>query len=818
MGDSEKLHFKTNVLLKSIIGKDLITDDNIAVLELVKNSFDALSKSVNIIFSNIFDENIENSKLVIQDFGKGMNEKDIQDKWLNIAYSEKKNSKNIGDRLLAGNKGVGRFSCDRLGEYLNLYTRTSNDETINHLYIDWTKFEIDDNLELNIQDIDLRLVKLSVDEFITYTGYDSFSSGTILEIKKLRREWDYNKILNLKNNLEKLINPNQAFSNDKFKIEIIANEIDDNNLPYHQKINGEVGNRVFDELNFKSTSIESTIDSEGKIITTKLFDRGVNVFTLTEENRYSLLKDIKITIFYLNPYAKAYFTRQTGIRSVHFGSIFLFINGFRIPPYGDDGDDWLNLELRKGQGYNRFIGARELLGRIEVIDHNSQFKIISSRAGIVNNDVFEELTKESAPYGFYFKTHRRLERYVVEGLKWDSAREKDENIEKKVLSESWDESKEEFKEDELVKIRRALNSIVPIIGLKKDEIKTLQINEKFIGNIIDKEIEKKSNEVDELIGNIAENYTIEDLEKITSNLKRKINEVEILQSDTKISESNEFGIEKFDYIQKKLTEALNQFSSLQLEKLEVERERQKLEAEKKKLEEELQFEIEKNTYLRYSSRGLSEDAKGLIHNIKITSKNIQSNVHTLIEKIRNKEIKDKELIRRLEVINFNSEKALKISKLITRSNFKTQANTQIVDVVRYIEQYISIYSDMYENSKLQFVFNNNSVEVFEKRLSILELSLIIDDLISNSEKAGAKIIQIDIQNGLEILFSDDGKGLSNVFLDRPEKIFELGITTTDGSGIGLNSVRNALNQMQAKISFVGNGIKLSGATFKIDFI
>lgn len=818
MGDSEKLHFKTNVLLKSIIGKDLITDDNIAVLELVKNSFDALSKSVNVIFSNIFDSNIENSKLIIQDFGKGMNEKDIQDKWLNIAYSEKKNSKTAGDRLLAGNKGVGRFSCDRLGEYLNLYTRTKNDDIIYHLFIDWTKFEIDDNLELNIQDIDLRLIKLSVEEFKNYTEYDLFSSGTILEIKKLRRDWDYNKILNLKNNLEKLINPNQAFSNDKFKIEIIANEILDNDLPYHQKVNGEVGNRVFDDLNFKSTSIESTIDKEGKIITTKLYDRGICVFTLTEENRYSLLRDIKITIFYLNPYAKAYFTRQTGIRSVHFGSIFLFINGFRIPPYGDDGDDWLNLELRKGQGYNRFIGARELLGRIEIIDNAGQFKIISSRAGVVNNDVFDELTKESAPYGFYFKTHRRLERYVVEGLKWDSAKEKDENIEKKVLNENWNESKEEFKEDELIKIRRALNSITPIIGLKKDEIKSLVINQLFIGNIIDKEIEKKSAEVDELIGNITENYTVEDLEKITSTLKKKISEVEILQSDTKVTEIDISDDKRFDAIQNKLNEALNQFSNLQLEKLEIERERQKLIDDKKKLEADLQFEIEKSTYLKFSSRGLSDDAKGLVHNIKITSKNIQSNVHTLIEKIRNKDIKDKELIRRLEIINFNSEKALKISKLITRSNFKTQANTQIVDVVKYIEQYISIYSDMYENSKLKFIINNNSNSIFEKRLSILELSLIIDDLISNSEKAGAKTIQIDIQNELEVLFSDDGKGLDSILLDKPERIFELGITTTDGSGIGLNSVRNALNQMQAKISFSGNGLKLSGATFKIDFL
>lgn len=71
----------------------------------------------------------------------------------------------------------------------------------------------------------------------------------------------------------------------------------------------------------------------------------------------NLLRDIEINIYYLNPYSKAYFTRQTGIRSVDFGSIFLFINGFRIPPYGDQGNDWLGMELRKGQGFNRFLGT-----------------------------------------------------------------------------------------------------------------------------------------------------------------------------------------------------------------------------------------------------------------------------------------------------------------------------------------------------------------------------------------------------------------------------------------------------------------------------
>ena len=80
------LHFKTNIQLKSIIGKDLINDDNIAILELVKNSFDADAKRVDISFSNLKendDKSIDSysektSRLIIKDDGLGMNLDDIK--------------------------------------------------------------------------------------------------------------------------------------------------------------------------------------------------------------------------------------------------------------------------------------------------------------------------------------------------------------------------------------------------------------------------------------------------------------------------------------------------------------------------------------------------------------------------------------------------------------------------------------------------------------------------------------------------------------------------------------------------------------------
>ena len=439
-----KVNFRTNVLLKSIIGKDLITDDNIAVLELVKNSFDAGSREVNIIFEDIVSDvtlqeykKRNNSKIIIKDSGSGMSEYDLVNKWLNIAYSEKKNMQKQHNRLLAGNKGVGRFSCDRLGKKLSIYTRKKG-EPLLKLSIDWTMFEKVNDINKNIQDINFVLEQIEDVQFKNETNLNSFKTGTILYINDLREKWDQNKIISLKQQLERFINPNHAFEADSFTIKIQAAEFLNHDIsqPSNLKINGIVKNRIFNNLDFKTSFINSKISPDGQKITTKLVDRGNEIFTLNEKNSFSLLKDIEINIYYLNPYSKAYFTKQTGIRPIDFGSIFLFINGFRIPPYGDNGNDWLGMEIRKGQGYNRYLGTREVIGRIEINnvyfdDDKEDFFIISNRSGVDNNKHFEQLTKGDSPYGFYYKTFRRLERFVVEGIKWDSSSIKETEIEKK---------------------------------------------------------------------------------------------------------------------------------------------------------------------------------------------------------------------------------------------------------------------------------------------------------------------------------------------------------------------------------------------------
>ena len=89
MATKQDFSFRANIRLKDLIGRGLILNDNVAVMELIKNAKDARSKRVEIIFENAERPNPE-SIISIQDFGDGMSIDDIKSKWLNIAFSSKR--------------------------------------------------------------------------------------------------------------------------------------------------------------------------------------------------------------------------------------------------------------------------------------------------------------------------------------------------------------------------------------------------------------------------------------------------------------------------------------------------------------------------------------------------------------------------------------------------------------------------------------------------------------------------------------------------------------------------------------------------------
>jgi signal transduction histidine kinase len=871
------LHFKTNIQLKSIIGKDLINDDNIAILELVKNSFDADAKRVDISFFNLknnddkivepFSENT--SRLIIQDDGLGMSLQDVENKWLNIAYSEKKSNSRQHNRMMAGAKGVGRFSCDRLGEYLNLYAKKKDSDKYVCLKIDWKKFEIEDD-KIEIQSVEIEYKELTSTE-LSQKGIKPFLHGVRLEIIKLRSNWVYSikeknsekivdwntdKLGNLKKYLEKLINPNQAFEKNDFGIWLDAKEFIEQNDKKEEveKFIGKIENTIFEKLDFKTTSIESEIIENGSVILTTLKDKGQTIFWIKEKNEFlPELKNIKITLFFLNTYAKAFFTKQTGYRPYQYGSIYLFLNGFRVSPYGQEGDDWLKLEQRKGQGYARFLSQRELVGRIEILDYENSFKVITSREGLEKNEAYIKLINyNSRNDSLFFKIFKRLEKYVVDGLDWDSIPEDEKinEIEKKILSGSLIEDSLVFREDEVTKKRRIYRSIHSIINAKSDNVIELYINE---GLILDKIQEEKVNserEFEQLITDFEnkkidaetlnrilqkkaiENKELEkqlnDFSKYTTNeaTTKAIAELlyykETVEKQSKIIEDLQLRLDreieerqKQEQILAKLQTEKQQSESKAKEeetkRIEAEKETQRVAEEKNK---EIQIEKLKVEFYKKQS---SPETDALIHHVKNNSIEIKSNIEETIKKLNDTELSIADLretlLRDLYNISQYNEKSIKATVLILSSDLAL-ADTQKINLPSFIEGYIS-------NTKFDIDIKfDKKIEEFNIYGSKIELALIFDNLIDNSKKWNAKSIWIEIRikNNVSIInFYDDGLGLSPQFKSNPNDIFDFKTTgRNEGTGFGLYLVKESLQKMNADIE-PDVPINNKGMNFKIIF-
>lgn len=376
----EKLHFKVSSGLKDIIGKDLITNELVAIFELVKNGYDADATEINLIINSY--ENY----IIIQDNGKGMNRNDIENKWLFVAHSEKKDS----DKVYAGSKGIGRFSCDRLGTKLKLISH--KDDEVSKLEIDWGEFEKDSLTKFEELDITYTSLDLVEDSFIQ-------KSGTILNISNLRDTWDLNRVNKVIAALQRLVNP---FVDDG-KINI--------NVKYISSSSGiaeldeYISNNVASVLDKKTIYIECEIKE--KEISITLYDKEKIIYSFKIENN-TILKDIYFKIYYMSFAAKYNFTKIMKTEPKNYGSIFLYKNNFRIFPYGEVDFDAFGLNLRKTQGFNRYLGHRELLGWINITDSENHFNEVTSRdRGFVTNSYTIEFEKV-----YMELVHRPLESYV----------------------------------------------------------------------------------------------------------------------------------------------------------------------------------------------------------------------------------------------------------------------------------------------------------------------------------------------------------------------------------------------------------------------
>lgn len=736
MSEISELNFKVSSALKNIIGRDLINNRFIAVFELVKNAYDAGANNVIIRFKNLKNEKAEIS---IIDDGCGMNLDDIKNKWLFVAYSEKKISGNragnyrnqINKRIYAGAKGVGRFSCDRLGKLLNITTKKYDDK-VNSIDINWDKFELDDKKEFE----NIPVKHKYLDKLLS-----NYSKGTILTIQELREVWTRKDLLELKKSLKKLSNP--SAENDDFSIYIEAEEElqEDNKAKVDsEKVNGKIENDIIEKLGLKTTTLNVEISEDGKNITTRLEDRGVFLFEIVQDNNYYKLCNIKICLSYLNKAAKMNFTRLMGMEAKNYGSIFVYKNGFRILPYGEPGQDMFDIDLRKSQGYNRYIGTRELLGRIEILGENKELTETSSRdGGLIKNKTFEQLSQ------FFIENALKvLEKYVVDTIKW---------------GEPYKENKDDREEDKKPALQPEDVTDNVIDQISKIAAKNKLLNVNYNPEILNKIDERKESSVEKSINQlekIANKREDENLLHIAKNLKK---------------------------------------NAISLHKAKEEAEKETGEV-KRNLEKEIDIRKKQNYFLKSITSREIDKLIETAHASKIYSRTIGNDVEDAMSLLKDEDFDIKEVQNILARVCKVNQKNMTLSEYMLKASFSMDSDILNEDIGDFISQYIE---EIYDKE----VDNNLKIMVYKQQDNCicnfmpLSLGVIITNIVSNSEKAGADKLDIKISKEKEfvnISFIDNGKGIDKD-VDNVDNLFELGYTTTNGSGVGLYNIKEMVEEM-----------------------
>lgn len=400
------------------IGSDLIGDSYAALVELVKNSYDADATKVDILFTYKQISNENALVITIKDDGHGMNFNTVINKWLVPATDDKlkrKKSRN-GNRILQGRKGIGRFAASILGQEMTLSTIDEEGEK-SEAVIDWRIFNTDDFLE----NIELLVEKTKTSESsgteISIIAKDEKfeeilveEDGTEKVLEKVDSKlsyWNEDTLIQLVNELRKLISPFDETIDDEFKINLSFENspfpnIDENikidTYPiikfYDYRISGTISDQGDAKLLFENNIDPSVTQKEDINVKFELDDKAkhcgpINIdFRVFDREPEAI--DNLINKGLINPVSKEYMGKNEARRMINevFG-VNVYKNSFRIRPYGNSGVDWLKLDHRRIQNPSQRISNNQIVGFVTIRSEEESGLIEkSARDGLKENEQF----------------------------------------------------------------------------------------------------------------------------------------------------------------------------------------------------------------------------------------------------------------------------------------------------------------------------------------------------------------------------------------------------------------------------------------------
>ncbi len=514
---SKKIRFNVNAYTAKLIGRENVSNLEGAILELVKNTYDADATKC-ILY---YDE--KNKVLYIMDNGVGMSEEIIERHWMTIGNSSKStNFISKSGRVQTGAKGIGRFALDRTGDTCVMYTKNQESKDIIQWKVDWRDFDKKENLTDITAEIDY--IKGNLYDNIDGNKYlDGIlkkyfkNTGTIFKITNLREEWNIDLIKNIKKSLATLIPPDieNEFAiyffyeeqNEKEAL-IISENIDayDYKIQFRVQNNGttiiKLDRNEFDfkdkldevikKAKFKKEDKEYFLGKE-KIINTTLEElvdntetKGLGKFDGTIYfNKISTVKEDS---------KKYYYKDITGRKNFSdiFGGIKLYRDNFRVRPYGEKDSssyDWLLLGNRRAKSPAAIshpsgkwrVSADQISGVINISRMNVNLPDQANRQGIVETKEFKLLKEILIEIISKFEEDRQYVGRKLNELyyKENETEQTQEEVRKKAKKQEENKKEKNDKEDYKVdagKVHKAFEE-------KDEQIRDLQDENRMLRNL-----------------------------------------------------------------------------------------------------------------------------------------------------------------------------------------------------------------------------------------------------------------------------------------------------------------------------------------------
>jgi signal transduction histidine kinase len=444
-----QIPFTVSARTARLIGQENFANAEGAIIELVKNSYDADASVCIIIIDPV------NDSIRILDNGDGMTESIIRTHWMTIGTDDKKINFKTKSRVKTGAKGIGRFALDRLGRSSSMVTKTLESDSL-AWNVDWNQFE---NSGAVISDIKATLLINEIDFWSEIIEIQNFSGlrepiidywkeqkGTLISVDKLKDTWDEKATQSLYSNLEILVPP---LDTNIFQIfvystlepskygQVIPTICEDYDYKVTANINEDqsVMIKVFrNELNIGDLRRISFFE-KSKLnqpqYKLEAFEKGDFEISTNLESLVAGFKkiDVNNNLSKIGPFTFSFYYMKRGggqekdedigkypYKSVNynyrttwldkFGGIKIFRDFFRVRPYGEPKSssfDWLDLGKRAlsnptvtRPGYK--VRPQQTYGVVNIsrID-NINFEDKSSREGLQENDtftLFKEILKE----------------------------------------------------------------------------------------------------------------------------------------------------------------------------------------------------------------------------------------------------------------------------------------------------------------------------------------------------------------------------------------------------------------------------------------